>query len=406
MRVRRDDQRGVPARQRGRHAVPPGEVRAGRAAARWPAFDRRSRPACRHADGPVSRPSTCAAGRPCGCSAATTRSETVYGDDPVAPRRGLRRSRGAGGSTSSTSTPPARASPSTGPRVADIAAAVAGRAPRADGRRRALGRRRTGARRGRRRPRGDGFGRGRAPDLVVVASPARPRRRGPRPPQRRARRPRLDRRQRPAPARRARTASRPPTRSSSPTSAATARWPDPTSTGLAEVERRDRRAGDRQSGGVGTLDDLRALAADARAGRGDRRQGALRGPLRRRRRSRRAGRGTGREGRPGHPLPRRHRRPRREGRQLRRPPRRRRPGRAGRPLRRRGRRRAGLPRHHRVLATGATRWSTSWPATAEQVFIPFTVGGGIRGVEDARRLLRAGRRQGQREHRGGRSARS
>ena len=44
--------------------------------------------------------------------------------------------------------------------------------------------------------------------------------------------------------------------------------------------------------------------------------------------------------------------------------------------------------------------------TAEQVFIPFTVGGGIRGVEDARRLLRRGRRQGQREHLGGRSARS
>src|SRR6187200_923537 len=28
--------------------------------------------------------------------------------------------------------------------------------------------------------------------------------------------------------------------------------------------------------------------------------------------------------------------------------------------------------------------------TAEQVFIPFTVGGGIRGVDDARRMLRAG----------------
>jgi cyclase len=28
--------------------------------------------------------------------------------------------------------------------------------------------------------------------------------------------------------------------------------------------------------------------------------------------------------------------------------------------------------------------------TAEAVFIPFTVGGGIRGVDDARRLLRAG----------------
>src|SRR5205085_7028183 len=28
--------------------------------------------------------------------------------------------------------------------------------------------------------------------------------------------------------------------------------------------------------------------------------------------------------------------------------------------------------------------------TAEEVFIPFTIGGGIRGLEDARRLLRAG----------------
>jgi imidazole glycerol-phosphate synthase subunit HisF len=28
--------------------------------------------------------------------------------------------------------------------------------------------------------------------------------------------------------------------------------------------------------------------------------------------------------------------------------------------------------------------------TAEEVFIPFTVGGGIRSVDDARRLLRAG----------------
>ena len=37
--------------------------------------------------------------------------------------------------------------------------------------------------------------------------------------------------------------------------------------------------------------------------------------------------------------------------------------------------------------------------TAEQVFIPFTVGGGIRSVEDARRMLRAGRREGQRQHR-------
>ena len=46
-------------------------------------------------------------------------------------------------------------------------------------------------------------------------------------------------------------------------------------------------------------------------------------------------------------MPRRRRRPRRQGRQLRRPARRRRPGRARPRLRRPGRRRAGLPRHHR-----------------------------------------------------------
>ena len=54
---------------------------------------------------------------------------------------------------------------------------------------------------------------------------------------------------------------------------------------------------------------------------------------------------------PGHPVPRRRRRPRRQGRQLRRPARRRRPGRAGRPLRRRGRRRGRVPRHHRRRQT-------------------------------------------------------
>ena len=95
--------------------------------------------------------------------------------------------------------------------------------------------------------------------------------------------------------------------------------------------------------------------------------------------------------RPGHPLPRRRRRPRGEGRQLRRPARRRRPGRAGGPLRRRGRRRAGVPRHHRVVATPATPSSTWCARTAEQVFIPFTIGGGhpLASTTPAR-LLRAG----------------
>ncbi len=37
--------------------------------------------------------------------------------------------------------------------------------------------------------------------------------------------------------------------------------------------------------------------------------------------------------------------------------------------------------------------------TAEQVFIPLTVGGGVRSVDDVDRLLRAGRGQGVAEHR-------
>ena len=44
-----------------------------------------------------------------------------------------------------------------------------------------------------------------------------------------------------------------------------------------------------------------------------------------------------------------------------------------------------------------------WPRTAEEVFIPFTIGGGIRAVEDARRLLRAGADKVSREHRRRRS---
>ena len=43
--------------------------------------------------------------------------------------------------------------------------------------------------------------------------------------------------------------------------------------------------------------------------------------------------------------------------------------------------------------------------TAEVVFIPFTVGGGVRTVEDARQLLRGRRGQGRRQHRGGRRPR-
>ncbi len=41
---------------------------------------------------------------------------------------------------------------------------------------------------------------------------------------------------------------------------------------------------------------------------------------------------------------------------------------------------------------------------AEQVFIPFTVGGGVRTPDDARRSASCRRRQGRSEHGGGRAA--
>ena len=149
------------------------------------------------------------------------------------------------------------------------------------------------------------------------------------------------------------------TRSSSPRSPATAPSRAPTSTGLADW--RWRRPRCRSSPPVASarsthLDDLAASRRRpaSLAGR-HRRPGPLRGHGRR---SADAPSPAGRTARavtradgPRHPLPRRRRRPGGQGRQLRRPRRRRRSGRAGRALRRRGRRRAGVPRHHRVVAT-------------------------------------------------------
>ena len=196
---------------------------------------------------------------------------------------------------------------------------------------------------------------------------------------------------------------------SSPRSAATARSRGPTSTASAACWRRTTVPDVIASGGVGTLDDLAPWPARGRRpapGRGHRRAGALRGPLHAWPRRSPCSAGVGRDDRPGDPVPRRRRRPRRQGRELRRPPRRRRSGRAGGPLRRRGRRRARLPRHHRVVATPATRSSTWSRRTAEEVFIPFTVGGGIR-TRRRRPPPAAGRgRQGRRQHRGGRPARA
>ena len=53
------------------------------------------------------------------------------------------------------------------------------------------------------------------------------------------------------------------------------------------------------------------------------------------------------------------------------------------------------PDHARVVAR-----------TSEEVFIPLTVGGGVRSLEDARRLLAPGRRQGERQLGGGGPARA
>jgi imidazole glycerol-phosphate synthase subunit HisF len=55
-----------------------------------------------------------------------------------------------------------------------------------------------------------------------------------------------------------------------------------------------------------------------------------------------------------------------------------------------GGRRVRLPRHHGELHDDRDTTVAMAAAVAEQVFIPFTIGGGIRSVDDARRLLRAG----------------
>ena len=291
-------------------------------------------------------------GRPCGSSRATTTQETVYGDDPVAVAEafaaaGARWIHVVDLDAARTGEPVNRAvggghrRRGGGPRPGcRPAAACAGD----DGR---------GAGRGRRRPGRDRHGgaggpgprragrraSARWPSGSTTAAARWPCAAGPR-----------------AAASACSTcsaASPTPasTRSSSPRSAGTARWPGPTSTGWPRCCAATA-VPVIASGGVGTLDDLRALARSSR-------RRAWPGSSWARRSTRAAstsadglaalGRGAVVRVGPGHPLPRRRRRPRRQGRELRRPARRRRPGRAGRPLRRRGRRRARLPRHHRVV---------------------------------------------------------
>ena len=155
------------------------------------------------------------------------------------------------------------------------------------------------------------------------------------------------------------------------------------------------------SGGVSSLDDVRALAGDPRARRHHHRPGALRGPLHGRRGDRcdrrdhavsrsgtappmraasasaaceaeRQRSGQQRPAWPGnamnvaqdHSLSRRDRRAGGQRDEVRRPARRRRRRRARRALRRRGRRRARVPRHHGVERRARhddRRWSAGWP---------------------------------------------
>ena len=92
-----------------------------------------------------------------------------------------------------------------------------------------------------------------------------------------------------------------------------------------------------------------------------------------------------------------------KGVQLRRDPRRRRSGRARGALRRRGRRRARVPRHHRVVATTATRWCTSSSASPSRCSSRSPSAAASARVDDVRRDAARRRRQGLAQHRGGRT---
>ena len=122
------------------------------------------------------------------------------------------------------------------------------------------------------------------------------------------------------------------------------------------------------------------------------RPGQLRGDRSAAAAARPAGRPTSRDRRSGadapptgDPVPRRGRWPGRQGHPVRRPGRRGRPGRAGGALRRRGRGRDRLPRHHAPRPSDAARSSRSSSGRPADVFIPLTVGGGVRRVDDMRR---------------------
>ena len=119
------------------------------------------------------------------------------------------------------------------------------------------------------------------------------------------------------------------------------------------------------------------------------RQGALRAALHR-------GRGPGRARRRAdalqarHPLHGRRRGARRQGHALRRHPRRRRSGRAGRLLRRARAPTSSSSSTSPRRRTSATTVVELARRAADEVFVPFTIGGGVRSVADAQAVLDAG----------------
>ena len=91
-----------------------------------------------------------------------------------------------------------------------------------------------------------------------------------------------------------------------------------------------------------------------------------------------------------HPVLRRRQRPRRQGHLVRRAARRRRPGGAGEAVRRARAPTSWCSSTSRRRATTGRRPTTWSRATADEVFIPFTVGGGVRSDLDVRVLLELG----------------
>ena len=132
----------------------------------------------------------------------------------------------------------------------------------------------------------------------------------------------------------------------------------------------------------------RAAAREPR--RRDLGQGALRGPLQRRRGPGELEAARADAAAAGDPVPRRRQGPRGQGRRVREPARRRRPGRAGRALPGRGRATRSSSSTSPRRTSSARRSRELARRCADDVFIPFTIGGGVRSAEDAQAVLDAG----------------